>query len=61
MGVDPADGESLIALLSHQFEAVVGKVSIAAVTSIAAVIVLNPDTVHGSKLLKCLFGVNGFQ
>ncbi len=55
MGIDPAEGELLIALLTHQFEVVVAK------PSIVTVVMLDPDTMHGSKLFKCLLGFNGFR
>jgi hypothetical protein len=46
---------SLITLLAHQFEVIIGKLSIIAVK------VLDLDAVHDSKLFKCSLVVNCFQ
>jgi hypothetical protein len=50
-GNDPAEGELLIALLACHLEVVVGKLTI------GTVVMLDPDTVLGSELFKCLFGL----
>jgi hypothetical protein len=55
VGIDPAEGESLIALLACHLEVVVGK------STIVTVIMFDPNAVMGSKLFKCLLDFNCFQ
>ncbi len=55
VGIDPAEGESLIALLTHHLDVVVGK------SNIVTVVMLDPDAMMGSKLFKCLLGFNCFR
>ncbi len=53
-GIDPAEGEPLIALLPCHLEVVVGKLTI------VTVVMLDPDAVLGSKLFECLLSFNLF-
>jgi hypothetical protein len=55
VNIDPAEVESLIALLACHLEVVVGKLSI------VTVVMLDPDAVLGSKLFECSLGFNLFQ
>jgi hypothetical protein len=55
VGIDPAESESLIALLTRHLEVVVGKLTI------VTVVMLDPDIVLGSKLFEFLLGFNPFQ
>jgi hypothetical protein len=55
VGIDPAEGKLLIALLARHLEVVVGK------STIVTVVMLYPDAVLGSKLFECLLGFNCFQ
>jgi hypothetical protein len=55
VGIDPAEGESLIALLALHLEVIVDK------STIATLVILDPDTVLGSESFKCLLGLNCFQ
>ena len=55
LGINPTEGESLIALLARHLEVVVGKLII------VTVVMLDPDAVLGSKLFKCLLGFNCFR
>jgi hypothetical protein len=54
VGIDPAEGELLIDLLTHNLEVVVSK------SSVVTVVMLDPDTVLGSKSFKCSLGFNRF-
>jgi hypothetical protein len=55
VGIDPAEGESLIALLVHHLEVVVGKLTI------VTVVMLDPDAVLGSISFECSLAFNCFQ
>jgi hypothetical protein len=55
VGIDPTEGGSLIALFARHLEVVVGKLTI------VTVVILDPDSVLGSKLFECLLGFNCFQ
>jgi hypothetical protein len=55
VGINPTEGESLIALLTRHLEVVVGK------STIVTVVMLDPDAMLGSKLFECLLGFNCFQ
>jgi hypothetical protein len=54
VGIDPAEGELLIALLAQNLEVIVGKLTI------VTVVMLDPDAVLGSKSFECLLGFNCF-
>ncbi len=54
VGIDPTEGGSLIALLAHHLEVVVGKLNI------ITVVMLDPDALLGSKLFECSLGFNCF-
>ncbi len=54
VGIDPAEGESLFALLAPHLEVIVSK------SFIVTVVMLHPDAMLGSKLFKCLLGFNRF-
>jgi hypothetical protein len=54
VGVDPAEGELLIDLLAPHLEVIVGK------STIVTVVMVDPDTMLGSKLFECSLGFNYF-
>ena len=53
-GNDPAEGELLIVLLARHLEVVIGKLTI------VIEVMLDPNTVLGSKSFKCSLGFNCF-
>ncbi len=52
MGVDAAEGELLVALLTGLLEGVVGK------AAIVAMVVVDGDAMLGSELLECYLGLD---
>jgi hypothetical protein len=54
VGIDPAEGELLIVLLARHLEVVIGKLTI------VIEVMLDPNTVLGSKSFKCSLGFNCF-
>ncbi len=55
VGIDPLEGELLIALLARHLEVVVSKLTI------VTVVMLDPDAVLGSESFECLLGFNCFR
>ena len=54
VGIDPAEGESLLFLLTRQLESIVCK------PAVVAMVVLDDDTVFGGKAFECQFSSDRF-